>query len=372
MERDRPGHTPLRRRDWLLRQVELVVGVSGCAWSCSRSEPHSSRSASAAARESKLSIRAASALLHDGIIEAFAREHDCEATLSRTEDPLELENELLSGRSSCDVIVASSALVCRWLSMRAFEPIDLSGIRGWDRIDPRFLSMLSRSPANSMAPIAVRYDGIGYRSDKLEIPPDGSAIFLDGRYRKKMVMRDDARSVLGALLRVRGASRNSSDAKLLELARQDAIAAKKNLHGFESESALPLLSDGDVWVAQASRGEVMRARSTRSALEWAMPKEGGAIEIMIVAVPRNAANPDGARAFVEFLLRPEINATLARASLNGTPIRDARQILLTEGSEAAFEPSDGQFGLLEVASDLGRDQVVWDQIWSDVQATTSR
>lgn len=373
MERDLPASAPkFGRRDWLIRHAGMALGVGGSLWSCSRSESPSGRDASAADRESKLTIRAASALLPDGIIDSFAREHDCEVLVSRPEDPLDLENELLSGRNTIDVIVANGALVSRWLAVQAFEPFDLSTLRGFDRIDPRFLRLLPKQPSNAVAPISIRYDGIGYRSDKLEVPPDGSAIFLDGRYRKKMAMRDDARSVLGALLRLRGASRNSSDAKLLELARQDAVAAKKNLRGLESVSAITLLVDGDAWVAQLGRGEVMRARRTQPTLEWVLPKEGGAIEIDVLAIPRSAPHPKLAQAFVEYLLRPEVSAAIARASLDGTPQRDARQLLLAEGSEAAFEPDDSQLALLEVTSDLGRDQVIWDRIWNEVRLTSPR
>ena len=368
MECDPPAPAPLRRRDWLLRQVQLVVGASGCAWSCSRSESPSNRSASASDRESKLMIRATTPLLERGIIDPFAREHDCEVIVSPPEDPLDLENELLADRGSIDVIVATSALIARWLAVQAFEPIDLSALRGFDRIDPRFLPLLPKQPPNAVVPISIRYDGIGYRSDKLEVPPDGSAIFLDGRYRTKMVMRDDARSVLGALLRLRGASRNASDAKLLELARQDAVAAKKNLRGLESVSAIPLLIDGDAWVAQLGRGEVMRARRTQPTLEWVLPKEGGALEIDVVAVPRTAPHPKLAQAFVEHLLKPDVSAAIVRTSLDGTPNREARQLLLAEGSEASYEPDAAAHALLEVATDLGRDQVIWDRTWNEVVA----
>jgi len=77
--------------------------------------------------------------------------------------------------------------------------------------------------------------GIAYRRDLVEAPTSWR-VFVDdgGKAAGRMTMLDDVREVLGAMLRLRGRSLNSTDPAELAEARSDAIAAKAHLAAFVS------------------------------------------------------------------------------------------------------------------------------------------
>jgi spermidine/putrescine-binding protein len=87
-----------------------------------------------------------------------------------------------------------------------------------------------------------------------------------------MTMMDDAREVLGAMLRYRGHSVNSTDPAELGQAKADALAARANLLAYISAPVRGQIVAGDVWVAQMWNGDAAQAAAEAPEIAYAVPE----------------------------------------------------------------------------------------------------
>ena len=76
-------------------------------------------------------------------------------------------------------------------------------------------------------------------------------------------------------------------------------------------------------------------------IAYLIPKEGGLVWMDVMAIPANAPNPEGAAKFIEFMVRPEIQAKISNfvAYASGFP---AAEPLLDEAirTNPTIYPSD--------------------------------
>jgi spermidine/putrescine-binding protein len=193
---------------------------------------------------------------------------------------------------------------------------------------------------------------------------DSWATFQDAKYHGKMTMMDDGREVIGAFLRYRGHSLNSTDPQQLARSKADAIQAKKHLKAYISAPVKAQLISGDVWIAQLWNGDTTQAKAEQPNLAYAIPKEGCTIWGDSMCVPRSAPNKRAAHEWMNYILRPDVGAALSNATGYGTPNAPAAKMLDTP----VPYPSEEELKRLEYQVDLGRDTATWDQIWTEIKS----
>jgi spermidine/putrescine-binding protein len=101
--------------------------------------------------------------------------------------------------------------------------------------------------------------------------------------------------------------------------------AKPAMQGFAAPDTVGALARGSDCLSLGTPGEAAaanaRAKSMDVAAEidFALPKEGGGVEIEAFAIPRDAPNPEIAYKLLDFLMKPEIAEADARvAGLNSS------------------------------------------------------
>jgi spermidine/putrescine-binding protein len=205
--------------------------------------------------------------------------------------------------------------------------------------------------------------GIAYRRDKLSGQVESWATFLDPRYEGRMTMLNERREVIGAMLRYRGHSLNSTDPTELAQAQADAIRAKRNLKAYLSVQARPYLLSGEAWVSQFYDGGARRLAQMEPAIAFAIPKEGCTIYCDFMCIPRSARNPRAAHEFINYLLRPANGARLAEVNPYGTPNVAAMRLL----DDPVPYPTAEEFRRLEYQVDLGEANALWDRVWEEIR-----
>ena len=96
-------------------------------------------------------------------------------------------------------------------------------------------------------------------------------------------------------------------------------------------------------------------------VKFMVPEEGSLVFVDILAIPAAAKNPDAARIFISYMLRPEVSAQIARATYYQTPNVRARQAL--EAEDGPFQPARltaGMFGYQPPRREVG---VLIDGFW---------
>ena len=351
---------PLSRRGFL----EGLLGAA-LAQGCGRGRPAAPRAGSAelGPLERELNIYNWSDYIAPEILPAFEREFGLRVTYDTFESSEEMVAKLQAGARGYDLVVPPTYAVTALIAARLLAPLSPRYLGNRGNLAPVFRG-LAHDPADRYTvPWQWGMTGIAWRSDLLAPPPDSWGVFLEPRYRGKLTMLDDPRDVIGAMLRLRGHSINSVDPGELDLARRDAVAAKANLKAYLSAPVKGQLIAGDVWLAQLWNGDAAQAAREQPALRWMLPREGSTLWIDSLVVPAAAPHPRAAHEFINFILRPEIGAAIARATGYGTPNRAAMPLL----ERPVPYPSPNELARLEIQEDLGRASALWDEVWTRIK-----
>ena len=91
-------------------------------------------------------------------------------------------------------------------------------------------------------------------------------------------------------------------------------------------------------------------------LAYVVPSEGPNLWFDNIVIPKTVGNKEGAYAFINFLLRPEIAAQNAKYVGYATPNKDALALLPEDiTSDESFYPTEEAMSKMEVYENLGTD-----------------
>ncbi len=314
--------------------------------------------------ERELAIYIWSDYLAPDTVPNFEREFGVKVSLDFYDSNEEMLAKLQAGARGYDIVVPSTYIVEVLIALDLALPIHRRHLSNWGNLSPIFLDR-SFDPKNAhTVPWLWGITGYAYRKDFVPDPPESWSIFLDRRYHGKMTQMDDGRDVIGAWLRYRGHSLNSTDPAQLEAAKRDAVAAKANLKAYISAPVKGQLISGDVWVAQLWNGDAEQARMEQPNLGYIVPKEGCTLWLDSLVMPLGARHPRAAHEFMNYILRPDVGAAIATATGYGTPNVAAQ----AKQEQPVAYPTGAELARLEYQHDLGRETATWDQVWTEVKS----
>jgi len=314
--------------------------------------------------EKELHIYNWSDYIAEDTVKNFEKESGVKVTYDTYESNEEMMAKLQVGAGGYDIVVPTGYIVTVLAEQGLLQPLSKKYIPNFTGVAKLFIDP-SFDPGNKYGvPWQWGTTGIAYRSDKINPPPDSWAVFQDAKFKKKMTMMDDVRDVIGAWLKFRGKSLNSSEKADLDQAKADTIAAKANLKAFISAPVKGQLVSGDVWVAQLWNGDTMQAKVEQKAIDYVLPKEGGAIWTDSLVIPKSAPHKRAAHAFMEYILKPEVAVSISDFTGYGTPVEAAAAKL----AQPVPYPTDEEMKRLEYQKDLGKANDLWDQIWTEIKS----
>lgn len=314
--------------------------------------------------EKELKIYNWSDYIAEDTVANFEKETGIKVTYDTFESNEELVAKLQAGGSGYDLVCPSGYAVQVLLALGLLEPLRPKYIPNLANVAPQFRKMVFDPTDGHSVPWQWGMTGIAYRADKVKAPPDSWATFHDAQYKGKMTMMDDMRDVIGAFLKFRGKSLNSTSADNLAAAKADALTAKALLQSYVSAPVKGQLVAGDVWIAQLWNGDTLQAKAENDKIEWVLPKEGGVVWADSMVIPKAAPNKRAAHAFLDYILRPEVGASISEFTGYGSPNAAASAKM----ARPVAYPTVDQMKLLEYQSDLAGASGTWDQIWTEIKA----
>jgi spermidine/putrescine transport system substrate-binding protein len=99
-------------------------------------------------------------------------------------------------------------------------------------------------------------------------------------------------------------------------------------------------------------------------LGFVLPNEGSTIWLDSLVIPRGARHPRAAHEFMNYVLRPDVEAAISTATGYGTPNQAAIQLI----EQPVPYPTGAEMARLEYQRDLGRDTATWDQLWTEIKS----
>lgn len=347
------------RREFLATTAALLTACGR-----RRSDAPPAGSAELGPLESELNIYNWSDYISPEVIPGFEREFGVRVVYDTFESSEELLARLQAGASGYDLVVPTTYGVAALIATGLIAPLSTRYLANLGNLAPVFRG-LPHDPHNRFTvPWQWGMTGIAWRTDRIADAPESWSVFLDPALAGKMTMLDDPRDVLGAFLRYRGRSANSTDPSELAQAGRDAAAARKNLKAYLSAPVKGQLIAGDVWLAQLWDGDAAQARKEQPAIAWVLPEEGSTLWIDSLVVPATAPHPRAAHEFINYTLRPEIAAKISSVTGYGSPNRAAMPLI----ENPVPYPAGNDLARLEIQEDLGRASALWDEVWTRVKA----
>ena len=276
--------------------------------------------------------------------------------------------KLKSGASGYDVIMPSDYMVAIMVKENLLSPLDRSKIPNFKNISEQFLDRDFDQGNRYTIPYTWGTAGIGYDSSVVKPPPDSLSALWDERYSGMFSMLDDQRESIGAALKLLGYSVNSTDLGELAEAKAKLIEQKPLVKQYKNE-ADQILGSGDVVMAHCWSGDAFRAAARRPSIKYVIPKEGATQFIDTVCIPVSAPHKALAAQFINYLLRPEINAKVTEFTKYGTCVPAAREHLpeALRNHPGIYPPAE-VLNKLESLRDLGEFTRNYDRAWTEVKA----
>lgn len=300
----------------------------------------------------------------------FERETGIRIRLGLYESGEEMLARVMSGNSGWDVVFPSNSLIHPMREMNLLARLDHARLPNLDRLDAMFQRPVWDATLDYSVPYMWGATGIAYQRS-LDPPPQRWSDLWTARLAGRLTMLDDPADVFGACLKLRGRSVNEASESALRQARADAIDQKQYVRAYLNAEARDQLVAGDLLAAQAWRMEAQQAIDASSGrVTFCYPEEGYPIYADCAAILRESQRTEAAHAFINYLLRPPVAASIAIAMRTAPCNGGARELLpeALRSSPVYFPPPETlQRGEWLAPLDAAT-QRLRDRLWTEIKS----
>ena len=271
------------------------------------------------------------------------------------------------GGSDYSIVYPSDYMVEKMTDMGLLSQLDFSRVKGLEHLIPRFLNP-EYDPGNlHSVPISWGTTGLIYNSKKLKkIPEDWTYLWENKQeLNKRMTLLNDVREVMGAVLKMMGYSYNSRNPQEIQNAYEKLAELKPNIASFTSDAWRDQVLSGDLLIAMCYSSDANEIIEENKHLQFIIPKSGATLWTDTITIPKTAPNPEGAYAWINFMLQPDIAAQICERLSFATPNQLAFNQLATEVKEnVRLFPPESDLERCESIAPVGDSGEVYERYWT--------
>ena len=250
-----------------------------------------------------------------------------------------LEAKLLAGNSGYDVVVPSAfPWFHRQVAAGIYQPLDLSLLPNFANLDPALMEVVPKGPDGEdyAAMYAWGTTGIGYNAALVaERMPDAPVDSLDMIFDPEIVanIADCGVSILGTVAEVlpivlnyMGLDPNSEDPDDLAAAEALLGEVRPHIRYFHDSQYINDLATGEICIGMGFSGDIYLAADRAAEAEngidirYVVPAEGTNLWFDLMAIPADAPNVEAAHTLINFLLEPEVMASMSNYVWYANPV----------------------------------------------------
>lgn len=290
------------------------------------------------------------------VLEAFTQETGIKVNYQTYEDDQEVYDLLKKGEA-LDVVVPSTDNFAKLVNEGLLQPYGAAGLPGYEALEPLILRRLAAADPGKAYGVPYLWGSIGLAVNVPQaeaalggpVPNTWGLVFdkaLVGKLsRCGVTLLDSPNDVVSLLLNYRGRSLNGISAGYASRALEELGELRASYRYVDSERYIEDLNAGKTCVSMAWVGDALGAAAKGQPVKYLVPEEGTLVFVDILAIPQSAQNPEEAKAFIRYMLRPEVSARIAQTTFYQTPNTKARQMLESSGQDFhAAQLSTGMFG----------------------------
>jgi putrescine transport system substrate-binding protein len=240
-----------------------------------------------------------------------------------------LETRLLAGHSGFDVVVPTASYFERQIKAGVYLTLDKSKLPNLKNMDPQLMSRVAlHDPDNAHGVIYTwGTNGIGYNEKMIkalmpDAPFDSWRMVFDPAVASKIAkcgisVLDSPAEMVRMVLSYLGRDPNSQTAGDLAASEATMSKIRPYIRNINSSEYIEALANGDICLAIGYNGDVLQARDrARDAnkgieIQYVVPKQGSILWFDMLAVPKDAPDPESAYAFLEYMMTPQVAADVS-------------------------------------------------------------
>ena len=348
---NRFSHSNMLKGSIILGFLLIVIFVTGCG-----------------DQKNQLNVFTWSGYVSDEIRSGFEKEFGVKVIVDTYGDNEALLAKLSAGATGYDIIMPSDYMVSIMIKKNMLAELNHDNIPNFQNISPSFLGKYFDTENRYSVPYTFGTAGIAYDSSVITPDPDSWTVLWDEKYKNQFSMLDDPRETLGVALKLLGYSLNTTEPEQLREAKEKLIAQRSLVKQYKSEAEEVLIA-GDVAMAHCWSGDAFRAAEKRPSIRYIIPKEGSSRFIDTVCILKSAPHKELAEKFINYLLRPEVNAKISAFTLYGTCVPKAKEFLPEELLKHKYiYPSKEVLESLEWIKDQGDFTPQYSRAWDEIKA----
>lgn len=302
------------------------------------------------------------------VLDAFESEYNVRVTYLAYESQEEAIENLGEGLVY-DVIVMESRFIPSLVDQGLLASLDRQNIPNLKNISANFRE-LAYDPDNSYSvPYNWGTTGLVVRSDLVAAPISSWNSLWDPQYAGRVgIWKGQPRETIGLTLKALGYSANSENQVELEEALEYLMQLKSHaliIEDYNSYTSAYMLVEGRAVMTVGFAYDVLEGSRLNGSITYVLPQEGALLWGDNFIVPSNSQDQYTAELFIDFLMRPEINAEIANQNLYATPNEAAFPYIQPELlNNPVIFPSAESLRNSEVILPLsGRGQEMYDDVW---------
>tara|TARA_R110001606_G_scaffold69704_1_gene159331 strand:+ start:1557 stop:2642 length:1086 start_codon:yes stop_codon:yes gene_type:complete len=280
-----------------------------------------------------------------GTLEQFTAETGIKVNYDVYDSNEALEAKMMAGGSGYDVVMPSNSFFERQVKAGVYQTINKSKLSNIGNLDGTLLKQIEKHDAGNQhnIPYAWGTIGIGYNTQMIEerlgtSDIDSWDILFNPEIAAKLkdcgiAVLDSPAEVMSIANNYRQVDPNTEDTKELEASAKLMSQARPFIKYFHSSTYISDLANGEICVAIGYNGDILQSQGRAEEanqgvdINFVIPKEGTLVWFDLMAIPADAPHPAAALAFINYILRPEVAASISNYVYYAVPNKAAEPLL---------------------------------------------
>lgn len=272
--------------------------------------------------------------ISDSVISDFEDEYGCHVIVENF-DSNEMMYTKVSSGDSYDVLIPSDYMIERLMKEKRLQKIDRSAITNFDHLDPACVGM-DFDPNNDYSiPYFWGTVGLVYNKNnvsKQDLEKEGWNILLDQKYNNRIYIYDSERDSFMMAFKALGYSMNTNDEKEIDAAYKWLCKVNNTMRPvYVTDEIIDNMVNGVKDIGQVYSGDAAYILSENPDMGYYCPKQGTNIWSDAMVIPKNAANPELAHKFINYMISYDPAYTNAEEYGYTSPNLEVSRDLTAEG-----------------------------------------
>lgn len=264
-------------------------------------------SISAAANEKELVLYTWEGMFPQEVLDGFTERTGIDVIYSNFDtDETMLEKLSLAKGGDYDLIFADDYIIEQAVAAGLVSEIDKEAVSNFGNINPLYQGQFYDPEDTYTVPYGAGIPLIVYDPEMVDFEITGYEDLWNPNLADSVALTANYRVINGMTLLSMGKSMNEEDVSVIEEAGAKLLRLAPNIRMIQDDNTQNALLNGEASAAFLYTSQVSAVMAENPDLKVVYPKEGLGFGIMAGFVPSEAPNKDGAFAFLNYILEPEV------------------------------------------------------------------